>query len=113
MKFFIVTRADLPPGDLLAQTVHAAAEFAVRHRSTFEQWHTDSNTIIVKTAKGEKELRRLLDKARDRRLLHAQFHEPDMGGALTSVAFEPKAHSLVRDFPLAFSGEYNRGSLVP
>jgi len=103
MKLFIVTRRDLHPGALLAQTVHAASEFAIRHRSTFERWHTESNTIIVKTAGSEQELHRLLDRAQDRQLLHASFREPDMGGSLTSVALEPQARSLVRDFPLAFS----------
>ena len=101
-KLFIVTRKDLEPGDLLAQTAHAVAEFAKEHRALFERWHDVSNTIIVKVADDELELKKLLHRAIDRDIRFSRFHEPDMDDALTALAFEPAGSSLVRNFPRAF-----------
>jgi hypothetical protein len=96
-----VTRGDLPPGVQCCQAVHAAVEFALAHPSLLRDWHGDSNTLALLAARDELALAWLCRDAIDAGLRHARFHEPDLGDALTAVAFEPAAGPLLKHLPTA------------
>lgn len=101
MKLYLVTRADLPPGDQAVQAAHAMREYAAQHPEQDREWYTTSNTLAFLATKDEASLTRLLEKARDRGYTAAPFYEPDLGHALTAVAFGPDARRIVQSLPLA------------
>lgn len=49
-KLFIITRADLPPGVIAAQSVHAALAFAHEHPEVEGAWFAGSNNIVLLAA---------------------------------------------------------------
>ena len=102
-KIYVVTRQDLSPGQQAVQAAHALTEFLVEHPEVASQWHTTSNTLALLAVQNEEILRRLKSKARQRKLKHSAFFEPDQDNAMTAVAFEPCAKALVRELPLALS----------
>jgi len=66
-------------------------------------WHKHSNTLVVLAAPDELALHWLSQDAASAGLRLSRFHEPDLGGALTAVAFEPAAGRLFGHLPLALS----------
>lgn len=102
-KLYLVTRSNLPAGDQAVQAAHALTEFLVEHPEIAKDWHEQSNTLAFLVAPDEGALVRLLDRASDQDLRASAFREPDLGGALTAVALEPKAARLVRNLPLALA----------
>ncbi len=55
--------------------------------------HRQSNTLVVLAAADELALHWLSEDAASAGLRLSRFHEPDLGGALTAVAFEPAPQS--------------------
>lgn len=102
-KLFVLVRADLPPGKMMAQGIHAALQFAHDHDLVFRDWVRLSNYLIIKEAPDENALRAVVESARLRGHKHAVFTEPDLGDSLTAVAVEPAGRRLFRRFPLALS----------
>ena len=80
---------------------HAALDFALAHPDVLAHWHDSSNTLVVLAAPDELDLARCHADALAAGLRAVAFHEPDLGGALTAVALEPRAHRLVSHLPLA------------
>ncbi len=101
MKFYIVTRRDIPPGLMLAQSVHAARAFVDRHPDIDREWFTSSNNLACLEVPDEAALTALVKKAVCRDVPYAVFREPDMGGEITSVAFGAEAKRIVSNLPLA------------
>lgn len=97
----MVTRADLPPGAQAVQAMHAAIDFAITYPALTAAWHSASNTLVILVVPDELALGWLEQDARAAGLRVAPFHEPDLDGALTAVAFEPAAGRLLRHLPLA------------
>jgi Peptidyl-tRNA hydrolase PTH2 len=95
----VVTRADLPPGTQACQLAHAALDFAVTYPDIVGRWHRTSNTLVLLAAPDEPRLADLCRAAAGLTLV--AFHEPDLGGALTAIAFEPAARRLLSHLPLA------------
>jgi hypothetical protein len=98
-----VTRRDLPAAVQAVQAAHAALDFAVAHPAVTAGWHAASNTLVLLAVPDELALSWLADDAAAAGHRVAAFREPDLGGALTAVAFEPAAWRLVHRLPLAFS----------
>ena len=101
MKLFLVTRADLPPGDQAVQAAHALREFVAQHPEIDLHWYRTSNTLAFLAARDEPSLGALLQKARQQGIATAPFYEPDRGDELTAVAFGPDARRLLAHLPLA------------
>jgi len=104
-KLFLVTRADLPPGQQAVQPAHALSEFMEDHPDTYRIWFKASNYLAVLAAQNEDELKGLLAQARDRGLSCSAFHEPDRDDELTAIALGPgtSAKRLTRRLPLALA----------
>lgn len=102
-KLYLVTRSDLPPGAQAAQLVHAMAEFASDRPETFAAWKADSNTVVCLAARNEEELHKLRDRLDAACVEYVAFTEPDLDGALTSIALEPDGASFVKRLPLALA----------
>jgi hypothetical protein len=83
--------------------MHAAIDFCFTHPEAAAQWHAHSNTLVVLAARDELALHWLAVDAESAGLRVARFHEPDLGGALTAVAFEPSAGRLLSHLRLALS----------
>lgn len=91
------------PGSKASQATHAAFAFAVTHLAAVRDWHASSKALVVLSSRDEMSLGWLCADARAAGLLFVEFHEPDLGYALTAAAFEPAAHRLVSHLPLALS----------
>jgi hypothetical protein len=104
-RLVLVTRADLPPGAQAVQAAHAMRAFAAEHPELERSWFERSNTLALLAVAGEAELDGLVTKALDRGLAFSVFREPDLGGQLTAVCFEPthRSQRLCRSVPLALS----------
>lgn len=92
-KLYIVTRQDLAPGDILAQSCHAVAEFGREYPDVFLEWQDVSNYIAVLECKDEKELLSLIDRADKKRIRFSVFFEPDLDNEITAIALEPGLES--------------------
>jgi hypothetical protein len=75
----------------------------VTYPELVENWHRTSNTLVLLAAPDELRLGWLYADAVAGGLHAIAFHEPDLGGALTAVAFEPAAHRLLAHLPLVLS----------
>lgn len=104
-KLFLVTRADLPPGQQAVQPAHALSEFMEDHPETYRSWFKVSNYLAILATESEVELRGLLADARQRGLSCSAFYEPDRADELTAIALGPgsSAKRLVRRLPLALA----------
>ena len=83
------------------QAAHALRAFVAEHPEVDRHWFETSNTLAFLAARDEEHLERLKFEATQRGIRFAEFREPDLGDALTAVAFEPSAGKLVRSLPLA------------
>ena len=101
MKLFLVTRADLEPGQQAVQAAHAMREFAAVHPDLDREWYEESNTLALLAVKDERSLSDLVFRAETLGLPFAPFREPDRDGELTAVAFGPMCRRLVSKLPLA------------
>lgn len=107
-KLYVVVDGRLPPGDQLAQAMHAALDLALgggSHKRVADllAWNVTSNTLVVLEAPDEASLRQLAAEADRCDLDHALFTEPDLGGQATAVALAPGelAKRLCRGYRLA------------
>lgn len=103
-KLYVVVREDLAPGPQAVQAMHAFRQFQELHGDLERSWFRRSNHIAFLSVRDEAALRGLVDKALTDGFRHAGFNEPDLGGALTAVAFEPGAKRILRRLPPALSG---------
>lgn len=76
-------------------------QFALAFPGFTAEWQRDSGTLAILAASDELALGWLYDDAILAGLHAVSFHEPDLGGALTAVALEPAARSIVRRLPAA------------
>lgn len=88
-KLYIVTRRDIAPGLQVAQSVHAAFEFAMVHPIVTEHWIKNSNNICVLSVEDELELMALYFNAKMLNLDAIAFREPDLDNEFTAIAIEP------------------------
>lgn len=92
-KLYVVTRSDLQPGALIAQSCHAISQFQMEHEEIAKAWFQKSNYLACLSAKNEEELLRLIDKASKRGVRFSIFFEPDLDYSITAVALEPSVES--------------------
>ena len=98
MKLYLVTRADLTVGQQAVQAAHAAVEYARLFRKFAMLEHP---TIVMVVVRDEEYLRELAVDVFARTDQIAEFHEPDLGGALTAFATSgEQAARVLRGLPL-------------
>lgn len=111
-KLYIVVRDDLPPGQQLAQSVHAAFQLAIQFPDDCRSWVMDSNYLVI-----------LSDPSPPHVAARLAFHhpsvgfietvEPDLPGSpITAVAFLPSPHvtRALSALPLALRpSKHDRG----
>ena len=100
-KLFIVLRADLPPGAMLAQTGHAVRAFVAAEPELDRAWFHGPNNLVVLATPNETTLGALLDRARAAGVPLAECREPDLGDSLTAIALADVGARLVSSLPLA------------
>jgi peptidyl-tRNA hydrolase len=100
-KLFVVTRADLAPGAICAQSVHAALSFAHAHPEIEEPWFRGSENLVVLAVADEPALMALARRAAADGVPCTLFREPDLGHAATSLALGHAGWRLVSSLPLA------------
>ncbi len=89
-KLYVVTRADLSPGQQACQAVHSVCQFAKEHREWwFDPWMEKSNHICLLQTANEGSLQELILKADQEQIPYSEFREPDLNNSLTSVTFAP------------------------
>lgn len=101
MKLYVVTREDLDPGAVAAQSVHGAIKFCREHRTIADFWYMKSNNIVLLSVPNEAALKHLASRAGDEGLAVSLFREPDFDDTVTSIAIEPDGWRLVSSLPLA------------
>ena len=101
-KLYAVSRRDLSLQQQMMQAAHAAIEFQHEHPDIAKEWNDISKYLVFLTVKDEKELNRLLDKAKFYDLKFTAFHEPDIDNQLTAIAVEPceRARKICSNLPL-------------
>ena len=100
-KLYLVTRADLPPGQQAVQAAHAMREFVACCPEVDLEWYRTSNTLAFLAVPDEDRLSALLEKARSRGCPAASFQEPDLDHELTAIALGPEGKRFCRCLPLA------------
>lgn len=93
-KLFLITRADLPPGQQAVQAAHAGRVFQHEHPIIERAWFETSNTLAFLKVANEPALARLLERARWKGYEASGFREPDRGNELTAIAIGPRGKSL-------------------
>jgi hypothetical protein len=83
-KMVVITRADMPPGYQLVQSVHAMADFAATHPQVFSDWQRGTNTLVCLSVADEPALTNLWDKLGKYGVPMVQFREPDVQDQLTA-----------------------------
>lgn len=106
-KLFIITRADLPPGAVAAQSVHGAFAFAHEHVFKWRTWFLSSNNLVLLAVPDEAGLLELARRIGEAGFATSVFREPDFGDSVTSVAVEPDAWKLVSSLPCALRPKKN------
>jgi hypothetical protein len=91
----------------LAQSCHAAFQFAQEHTDTTFNWMNNSNYICLLAANNERELCRLLEKANSHNIKLSVFREPDIDNQITAIALAPgiKSKKLCNNLKLALRDE--------
>ena len=83
--------------------MHASIEFVFCYPVVTARWHAESNVIVLLAVADELVLTKAIEDARSQGMRVVEFHEPDLGGALTAAALEPAAYRLLSPLPLAFA----------
>lgn len=84
-KMVVITRADMPPGYQLVQSVHAMADFAAAHPQAFLAWQKGTNTLACLAVPDEAALANLWDKLGKYGVPQTAFREPDVEDQLTAI----------------------------
>lgn len=100
-KLYVIVRADLAPGALCAQAVHAALAFAHTHPDLAREWYADSGNLVILAAPDERALYALCERVGAVGVPSASFREPDYADSLTALALAPSGARLVSCLPLA------------
>lgn len=99
-RFYVIVRADLPPGLVLSQTEHAAVDFALQYPERLRTWRTLSNRVVIVSVPKADDLDDMAARFGGTKVL---FVDPDLGPRPTALALEPgeEARRLCQGLPLA------------
>lgn len=77
----------------LAQSCHAALEFAKEFPEKIKEWMEISNYICCVSVSNEEEIHELIEKASTKDIRFSIFREPDLDDQITAIALEPSDKS--------------------
>lgn len=100
-RFYVIVRADLPPGARLAQSCHAAIDYGFKFPEEHRQWHEESNTIVCLKAEDANAIVEIAFACQEAGVKHLIFMEPDWDYEVTAIAVAPEGAELLRKLPLA------------
>jgi peptidyl-tRNA hydrolase len=100
-KLYVVVRADLSQGDILAQSNHATSQFSRMHRELHDAWVDRSNNIVILAIPTERDLGALVRKSAELGIHRVEIYEPNLGNELTACAFTDAIARHVSQLPLA------------
>lgn len=88
---------------MMAQSGHAIAEFSSTFNVLFNEWHLESNYLIILETQDENHLKRLYEKLKWRGADVVAFHEPDINDQLTSICYygTPELRKITNKYKLA------------
>lgn len=91
------------------QSAHALAEFSNEHPILYKDWYYFSKAITLLAVPNEDELKYLISKLSEKKILFSIFIEPDINNQVTAIAIAPslEAKKLCSSIPLALK-EYNK-----
>jgi peptidyl-tRNA hydrolase len=104
-KLYVVVRADLSQGDILAQSNHATSQFSRMHRELHDAWVDSSNNIVILAIPTERDLGALVRKAAELGIQRTEVYEPSMGNELTACAFAGEIARHVSQLPKALRAQ--------
>lgn len=84
-----MVRRDLLPGQILAQTVHAAFNFSQDYPLLTENWMNISNYICILEIDNEHELVKLYQEVKNKNISSSCYIEPDLNKSMTAIALAP------------------------
>lgn len=110
-KLYVLVRADLTPGQQLAQSSHAALRLALALDRETREWRDGGEVIVILSVPDEMTLVRYQRQARTSGVPCRSFREPDMDHAHTAVAFlpQPEECDMFKDLSLALRPKGRRG----
>lgn len=103
-RLYVVVRADLSPGDQLAQACHAVAAYADDLPNRFSEWMRESGYLVVKAVPDEATLNEVAERVRKVGAV-VLVAEPDLGTTLTALAAGPAraVYRALHGLPLALA----------
>lgn len=84
-RLIVITRGDLNPGLIVAQSGHAISQFHLDYPDLAKAWN--NNYLISLSINSKEKLESLLTKLLDMGIFVSYFCEPDISNELTSVCF--------------------------
>ena len=102
-KLMVIVRKDIPNGLMIAQAGHSIVEFSKKFNNLYNDWHNNSNYLIVLEINDEERLQRLFYKLQDNGANVVAFYEPDIDNQLTSICYygTPEMRKLTQNLDLA------------
>ena len=101
LRLYIVVRADLAPGAMAAQAIHAMRLWSHEHPAIDAHWYATSNNLVLLEAPDEGALKVLAEKAKAAGFACSVFTEPDYDDSVTAITIEPAGWRLLSSLPLA------------
>ena len=104
-KLMVIVRKDIPNGLMIAQAGHSIVEFSKEFNDLYNDWHNNSNYLIVLEIDNEKELKDLYNKLKWHGAHVVAFYEPDIDNQMTSICYygtpEMRKHTQKLDLALS------------
>ncbi|HJS83807.1 MAG TPA: peptidyl-tRNA hydrolase [Nitrososphaera sp.] len=96
-------RGDLPPGDQIAQAIHASVCFAMKYPHESNAWNDTSGVLVVVNVRNEDHLLDIADMVYWNKVPYTLFWEPDLSDhtALAAVLSAEQAKKYAKGLPLA------------
>ena len=100
-KLYVVVRADLHPPQQAVQAIHAMRQWSHEFPAEDKAWFEETNTLALLAVANESDLGVLVERASQRGIPVACFHEPDRSNELTAIVLGPQGKRLASHLGLA------------
>lgn len=99
LRTYVLVRRDLPRTQRAVQAGHALAELTfragVRMDPIFQKWVKEDKTLVILGVPNEETLKDFHQMVETRKMIHAEFREPDLNNEATALAIYPMKESEV------------------
>lgn len=97
---YTIVRADISPGDQMAQTSHSLADFIIKHPIISWLWNKKSNIMVNLAISNLHALQELAATLKQNKIPFTIFYEPDINQH-TSICTTDEAAKILSNLPLA------------